>query len=86
MLSAKYALIVCFLYFSTQTYVVGTQKNCLNETERVLLSTQNACLNGWIRLEFRESDMSPGQTRRICVSNLYPRQRVILEKLIKNKT
>ena len=28
-------------YFSTKTYVVGTQKNCLNET--VLLSTQNIC-------------------------------------------
>ena len=30
-------------YFSTKTHVVGTQKNCLNET--VLLSTQNTCLN-----------------------------------------
>ena len=28
-------------YFSTKTTVVGTQKNCLNET--VLLSTQNKC-------------------------------------------
>ena len=28
-----------FSYFSTKTYVVATQKNCLNET--VLLSTQN---------------------------------------------
>ena len=28
-------------YFSTKTYVVGTQKNCLNET--ILLSTQNIC-------------------------------------------
>ena len=28
-----------FSFFSTKTYVVGTQKNCLNET--VLLSTQN---------------------------------------------
>ena len=28
-------------YFSTKTYVVGTQKNRLNET--VLLSTQNMC-------------------------------------------
>ena len=34
-------------YFSTKTYVVGTQKNRLNET--VLLSTQNKCLNWWIR-------------------------------------
>ena len=30
-----------FLYLSTKTYVVGTQKNRLNET--VLLSTQNIC-------------------------------------------
>ena len=32
-----------FLYFSSKTYVEGTQKNRLNET--VLLSTQNTCLN-----------------------------------------
>ena len=32
-----------FSYFSTKTYVVGTQKNGLNKT--VLLSTQNICLN-----------------------------------------
>ena len=31
----------CFSYFSTKTYVVGTQKNRFNET--VLLSTQNIC-------------------------------------------
>ena len=31
-----------FSYFSTKTYVVGAQKNCLNEM--VLLSTQNTCL------------------------------------------
>ena len=36
-----------FSYFSTKTYDVGTQKNRLNET--VLLSTQNTCLNWWIR-------------------------------------
>ena len=30
-----------FSYFSTKTYVVGTQKNRLNEM--VLLSTQNIC-------------------------------------------
>ena len=30
-----------FPYFSTKIYVVGTQKNRLNET--VLLSTQNIC-------------------------------------------
>ena len=34
-------------YFSTKTYVVGTQKNRLNET--VLLSTQNICKNWWVR-------------------------------------
>ena len=31
-----------FLYFSYKSYVVGTQKNRLNEM--VLLSTQNTCL------------------------------------------
>ena len=31
-----------FSNFSTKTYVVGTQKNRLDET--VLLSTQNTCL------------------------------------------
>ena len=30
-----------FSYFSAKTYVVGTQKNRLNET--ALLSTQNVC-------------------------------------------
>ena len=32
-----------FSYFSTEVYVVGAQKYCLNET--ILLSTQNTCLN-----------------------------------------
>ena len=32
-----------FSFFTTKTYVVGTQKNRLNEM--VLLSTQNTCLN-----------------------------------------
>ena len=36
-----------FSYFLSETYVVGTQKNRLNET--VLLSTQNTCLNRWVR-------------------------------------
>ena len=31
------------LFFSPKTYVVGAQKNRLNET--VLLSTQNTCLD-----------------------------------------
>ena len=30
-----------FSYFSTKTYVVGTQKNCLNE--RIILSTLIIC-------------------------------------------
>ena len=39
-----------FSYFSTKTYVVGTQKNRLDETKNcpddmVLLSTQNTCLD-----------------------------------------
>ena len=33
--------IIIFFYFSTKTYVVGTQKNRLNEA--VLLSNQNIC-------------------------------------------
>ena len=36
-------LKIFFSYFSNKTYVVGTQKNRLNET--VLLSSQNTCLN-----------------------------------------
>ena len=36
-----------FAYSSTKTYVVGAQKNRLNET--ALLSTQNTCLNKWER-------------------------------------
>ena len=36
-----------FSYFSTKTYVVGTQKNRLNET--VLLSTHNIGSNQWVR-------------------------------------
>ena len=37
----KSAYQIFFSYFSTKTYVVGTQKSGLNET--VLLSTQNIC-------------------------------------------
>ena len=36
-----------FCYISTKTYVVGTQKNRLNET--VLLSMHNIVLKGWIQ-------------------------------------
>ena len=43
----------CFLYFSSKTYVVGTQKSRLNET--VLLSTQNTCLNEWVRKSLKIS-------------------------------
>ena len=32
-----------FFYFTSKTYVVGTQKSRLND--KVLLSTQNTCLN-----------------------------------------
>ena len=32
---------ILFSYFSTETYIVGTEKNLLDET--VLLSTQNIC-------------------------------------------
>ena len=41
------ALESYFSYFSTKTYVVGTQKNRLNKT--VLLSTQNICLDYWVK-------------------------------------
>ena len=34
-------------FISHPKHVVGTQKNRLNET--VLLSTQNTCLNKWVR-------------------------------------
>ena len=39
-------------------------------------------------LEFRESDVSPGKTevKQGKLSNLYPRRKVILEKLISYKT
>ena len=36
-------LKIIFLFFSRKHYVVGAQKNRLDET--VLLSTQNTCLN-----------------------------------------
>ena len=36
-----------FSYFSTKNYVVGTQKNSLNEN--VLLSIQNINFNRWLR-------------------------------------
>ena len=37
-----------FLYFSSKTYFVGTNKNRLNET--ILLSTQNTCFYGLVRI------------------------------------
>ena len=39
----QYAFSNDFSFFSTEAYIVGTQKNRLNET--VLLSTQKTCLN-----------------------------------------
>ena len=46
-LQIRVCIGIFFLYFSSKTYNVGTQKNCLNEI--VLLSTQNTCLNWLIR-------------------------------------
>ena len=43
MLAKSVQLKIHFFFISTKTYVVGTQKNRLNE--RVLLSTENTCLN-----------------------------------------
>ena len=40
-----------FLHFSSKTYIMGTQKNRLNET--VLLRTQNTCLNWWVRKQLQ---------------------------------
>ena len=50
-----YAYIQCipenqFSYLSTETHVVGAQKNRLNEM--ILLSTQIICNNLWIRKLF----------------------------------
>ena len=45
--SSRLSIENYFPYSSTKTYIVGAQKNCLNET--VLLSTQNTCLNWWVR-------------------------------------
>ena len=42
-LQIRVRIVNLFSYFSSQTHVVGTQKNHLNET--VLLSTQNTGLN-----------------------------------------
>ena len=38
---------VLFTRVNVTALVVGTEKNCLNES--VLLSTQNICLNLWLR-------------------------------------
>ena len=48
-------LKIIFSYLSTKTYVVGTRKNCLNET--VLLSTQNTCLNFYFPKVFLSETM-----------------------------
>ena len=47
-------------YFSTKIYVVGTQKNRLNET--VLLSTQNICQKFWVRTKLQF------YTENLCLS------------------
>ena len=39
--SKEWVTKILLSYFSTKTYVVGTQKNRINET--VLLSTQDIC-------------------------------------------
>ena len=39
---------IFFSFFLTKTYVVGTQKNRINET--VLLSTKKHTLNLWVRI------------------------------------
>ena len=51
-----------FSYFSTKTYVVGTQNNRLSET--VLLSTQNICSNWWIRKYLKFN------AKKFCLSKL----------------
>ena len=43
-------VMIFFSYFPAKTYVVGAQKNQLNET--VLLSTQNTCFNLLISYPF----------------------------------
>ena len=45
-------------YFSTKTYVVGTQKNHLNKT--ILLSTQNICSNCQVRKYLQFNIISEG--------------------------
>ena len=53
-------IVFLFLNQNIQMYVVGTQKNHLNET--VLLSTQNISFNWWVRkyLQF--------YTQKFCLS------------------
>ena len=48
-----------YFYFSTNTYVVGTQKNRLNEM--VLLSTQNTCMGPVVLQISRLVEGSTGQ-------------------------
>ena len=59
---------IIFFYFSTKTYVVGTLKNCLNET--VLLSTQNTCLNWWVRYYLQFYTQKISIFGHIMLSNL----------------
>ena len=54
-------VIIEKIIFSTKTYVVGTQKNSLNET--FFLSTQNICLKLWVRTNLLFYDAN------FCLSN-----------------
>ena len=59
---------IFFSYFSTETYVVGTQMNRLNEM--VLLNTQNTCLKYiftelFLMMSLRQTKTSPQQIQ-IC--------------------
>ena len=65
-----------FSYFSTKTYVVGTQKNRLNET--VLLGTHNIYLNCWVRkyLQF--------YTKKNCMSGPMDKIMIIIIYLYEN--
>ena len=77
---------IYFLYFSSKTYVVGTQKNSLNQT--VLLSTQNTCLNWWVRkyLQFcaHKISFSGPMTLVIIESNLITSGSTLFSTLLIN--
>ena len=64
-------------YLLNKTHVVGTQKNHLNET--VLLSTQNTCLNGWIR------KLSHFYADNFCLTDPMMKQSITTQTRIKHK-